>query len=385
MPNNRNEKEAQPDMQAVILAGGPPTRLHPLDTSVPKPMLPLFDRPLMEHTIELLAKHGVEDIIVAASHEAGQMIQYFGDGRSFGVKIRYTVETDPLGTAGALRLARDMISGTFLLISGDAITDFDVSAALHSHRSASAIATLLVSDVEDPTPFGCVELDPDGRVRRLLEKPTSAEAFTNTVSAGIYILEPEALSSIPPYQPSDLTREILPRMLNNREPVFAFQIPGYWCDAGHMLYYRRAHFDALEGKLDLDLSAVHIGDGVWMGDRVEIDPTVEISGPVYLGSGTVVRRNVALGERTIIGEDALIDEGAHISRSIIGGNSFIGKESVVSNCIIGGGYYVEDSDQLHERTLISHIQYERAPAPYEPARSGDRAVHRPSQMQKVAA
>jgi mannose-1-phosphate guanylyltransferase / phosphomannomutase len=261
-------------MQAVILAGGEGTRLHSVNTSVPKPLAPLFDRPVLEHTITLLARHGITDIILTVASPATELIGYFGNGSAFGVKIRYSVEADPLGTAGAVKLIQGMLKETFVVVSGDVVTDADLGAALTRHRSASAVATLLLHDADDPTQFGVVDCDSAGKITRIIEKPKSSDAFSNVVNTGIYILEPEALGSIPHFGPCDFTREVFPRMLANQEPVYGFAVQGYWCDIGNLHHYRRVHFDALEGKLNLDLPAAHIGHGIWMGERLEVHNSV---------------------------------------------------------------------------------------------------------------
>jgi mannose-1-phosphate guanylyltransferase/phosphomannomutase len=361
-------------MQAVIMAGGKGTQLHPLTTNVPKPMVPLFDRPVMEHCLRLLARHGITDIIVTVSHLARDVVEYFGDGSRLGVRIRYSVETEPLGTAGGVKRIQSMINGTFVVVSGDAITDMDITWALAQHRSASAIATIMLSEVDDPTQFGVVQRDPAGKVLRFAEKPRSTEVFSTTVSTGIYIMEPEVLSCIPYYEPQDFAREVFPRMLNNGEPVYAFPIPGYWCDVGNTAHYRNAHFDALEGRVNVEIPAAHIGQGIWMGERVELHNSAEVSAPVFLGAGVVVRRGAALGRRTVIGADSLVDEGAHIMRSVIGRGSLIGRNSRVSDCIVGSGYSVGDSEAISDRTLVEPVRYDtpvpepvRTPLPKRPA------------------
>lgn len=376
-------------MQAVILAGGKGTRLHPLTANIPKPMVPLFDRPVMEHCICLLARHGITDIIVTVSYLARDIMRYFGDGSRLGVKIRYSVETEPLGTAGGVKLIQEMIDDTFVVVSGDAVTDFDFRAAIEKHRAASAIATLLLHQVEDPTQFGIVECDPEGYITHFVEKPRSSEVFTNTVNTGIYIMEPDALSCIPYFQPYDFARELFPRMLNNREPVYGFAMPGYWCDVGNLLQYRNVHFDALEGRVDIDIPATHLGEGVWLGERVEIHSSVDLAAPVFLGDGVTVRGDSVLGERTVIGAETLVDEAAHIARSVIGSRSFVGRNTRVTDCIIGSSYSIMDSESVYDRTLVEHMHYQptAAPAPRAPVAEGTIAqvAQQMTQAQRSAA
>jgi mannose-1-phosphate guanylyltransferase/phosphomannomutase len=327
-------------------------------------MLPLFDRPVLEHTIRLLSLHGIEELIVALSHEALDLAHYFGDGRRFGVRIRYSVESEPLGTAGALRSIQEMISDTFLVVPGDAITDLDLTAAFAAHRSSSATATILTYEADDPTLYTCLALDDHDRPMKIAVKPASDQVFGRTISTGICIFAREVLSLIPPFESRDIDRDLLPRLLHNSEPVYGCRASGYWCDAGNPLSYRGAHFDALAGKLKLDLPATHIGEGIWLGERVEVHPTAEITGPVYLGTGAVIRRGAVLGERTIVGEETLIEEGARISRSIIGSSCHVGREAAITGSVIGAGYYASDGETITERTLVEHIQYaHREPEP----------------------
>jgi len=342
-------------MQAVILAGGSASRLYAPTAGIPKPMLPIFDRPVVEHCIALLAKHRITDIIVTTSHISQEIVQYLGDGSRFGVRLRYSVETEPLGTAGGLKLVQPMIDQTFVVIPGDAITDADLSAALRSHHTASAMATLMLHEADDPTQSAIVETDSAGKVTRFLEKPRSSEVFSGTISTGICVLEPEVLSCIPYHRPYDFARELVPSMLNNGEPIYGLALPGYWCDAGDMMRYRNAHFDALEGRLSVELPAAHIGQGIWMGERVELHSSVELSSPVFLGAGVVVRKGATIGSRTIIGADTLVEEGAHVSRSVIGGGSLIGRDASVTDCILGSGYSVTEAERISLRTLVEPV------------------------------
>ena len=331
-------------MQAVILAGGNGIRLHCPTSHIPKPLMPFFDRPVMEHTVKLLAKHNIRDIIVTTSYLAKDVMRYFGDGSRWEVRIRYSIESEPMGTAGAVKLVQGMISDTFVVVSGDAVTDLNLRSALNAHKSASSIATILVHEVDDPTQFGLVGYDECGRVSKFVEKPRSTEAFTNTVSTGIYVLEPEALSSIPYNQAQDFARNLFPRLLRNLEPVHACRPEGYWCDVGDLLQYRNAHFDALRGRIRLDLPALHAGEGIWVGDGVDIHPTVQLSSPIFIGSGASIGRNAVIGEHTVIGANAFVDEGAYVARSVIGGGSFVGRDMRVTDSVISSGYAVVESD-----------------------------------------
>ena len=353
-------------MQAVILAGGKRTQLYPPAANVPKPMLPLFDRPVMEHSVRLLVKHGITDIIVTVSRAAGGIIEHFGDGSRWEARIRYSVENEPRGTAGGVKLVQDMIEGDFVVVPGDAVTDFDLTAAVDAHRSASAVASLMLYEVEDPTDFGLVGHDEHGMITRFVEKPKASEVFTNTVSTGIYILEPEVLSCIPYAKPYDFARELFPRMLNNQEPVYGFSLPGYWCDVGDGLRYRNCHVDALRGELKLDMPAVRIHEGMWVGEGVDVHPSAQLSSPLYVGPGVRVGRNAVLGECTVIGAETVVDEDAYIARSVIGGGSFVGRNARITDCVVGTGYTVMDSQSIYGPSPVPQEEGRRDATPDRP-------------------
>lgn len=337
-------------MQAVVLAGGFGTRLHPLTMSTPKPMVPLFNKPVMEHCIDLLRRHGIDDIIVTVSYRAQQLMEYFGDGSKWGVNIRYSLEEEPKGTAGAVKLIQPYINDTFLVMSGDAVTDFDLTEALDYHKRKSSLATLLLHELDDPTDFGIVQHSPDGKITKFLEKPKSSEIFSKTINTGIYVLEPEALSSIPYFTKFDFARDLFPRMLRNMEPVYGCRMPGYWCDVGSLMQYRNAHFDALTGKAKLEIDGTQVEPGVWIGEDVEIHHSAELVGPCFLGEGSEVRRNASLKPFAVVGDNTLVDEAAIVSRSIVGNGAFIGKGTMVTDCVVASGHRV--SEQAHFRNRV---------------------------------
>lgn len=330
-------------MQAVILAGGRGTRLQPLSMGTPKPMLPLFSKPVLEHSIELLRRNGIDDVIIALSNQAQEVVEHFGDGSAWGINIRYSIEDEPKGTAGAVKLIQPYITDTFIVLSGDTITDFNLQAAIEYHRRKSALATLLLHEAEDPIDFGIVQQDQDGKVTRFLEKPNSNEVFSKTINTGIYVIEPETLSSIPYFTNYDFARDLFPRLLRNMEPVFGCKLHGYWCDVGNIGHYRNAHFDALLGKADLDISGTEVEPGVWIGEGTEVHSSAELVGPLFLGNGTELRKNAVLKPFSVVGTDCLVDEAASVSRSIVGSRAFIGRGTRISDSVIGDGYRVQEA------------------------------------------
>ena len=338
-------------MQAVIMAGGTGASLHSPTADTSKPMTPVFSRPVMEHLIDHLAKHDIRNIIVVTSSYGRDIVDYFDDGYKWGVNIRYSLEHTPRGTAGGVKDLQPILGDTFLVISGDTITDVDLDAAIDYHRSKSGIATIVTHEVDDPTEYGVVAMSGDGLITRFFEKPKSDEVFSKTVSTGIYVLEPEALSSIPYDTPYDFGRELFPRLLRNMEPIYGVSLPGYWCDMGGFAQYRKVHFDALTSKVDLNITGTQVEEGVWVADDCEVHPTVRLSAPLFVGKGAEVRRNVDMGGLTVVGDETLVDEGASLLRSIVGSGAVIGRASKVRDCVIGNGYRLSDHGDVHNRVV----------------------------------
>lgn len=349
-------------MQAVILAGGQGTRLRPLTARTPKPMVPLFDRPVMEHALLLLRKHGVHQVFVTLSYRAREIIDYFGGGSRWGMRIHYSIEDEPMGTAGGVKRFVSSLHDTFLVISGDAVTDFDLSAAVEFHRRRGAVATMLLYSVDDPTPFGIVETDRDGKVQRFLEKPSANEVFTNTVNTGIYVLEPYAMRLVPDDHPFDFSRNLFPRLLANNDPFFGFRAQGYWCDIGNLLQYRQAHFDALTGKVQLELPAQPVRSGGWIGENAVVDSNVRLEPPFYVGAGTRLQRGAAIGKHAVIGARCLVEAGASILASIVCPGSRVGAGTTLNHCVVDSGTHVEAKTILVNAVLSAESMHTPLPA-----------------------
>ena len=236
-------------MKAVILAGGEGTRLRPLTSNPPKPMMPVANKPMMEHIVSLLAQHGFDDIVVTVAFLANQIRDYFGDGSDFGVTMRYATEDTPLGTAGSVRNAADELDDTFLVISGDVLTDIDLTAFVKAHRDAGASASIALKHVENPLEFGIVITQPDGTIERFLEKPTWGQVFSDTINTGIYVLEPEVFDFIPEGEVVDFSSDVFPALLDDGHTLHGHVTDGYWEDVGTLEAYIRAHTDMLDGRV----------------------------------------------------------------------------------------------------------------------------------------
>lgn len=345
-------------MQAVILAGGKGTRLYPLTSRTPKPMVNLFNKPVLEHTIELLKSHGIRDIIITLAYKADQIIDHFGGGSKWGVNIQYSLEDIPLGTAGGLRRMQPLLNDTFLIISGDAVTDFDLKAALDFHKNKSSLATMLLYEVDNPSQFGIVESEKDGKIKRFVEKPSPSEAFTNTINTGIYILEPEVISYIPYDSAYDFSKNVFPRLLQNQEPFYSYRTEGYWCDVGSLDQYRNVHFDALTRKVKLNLPAARVADGIYVGEDAEIHPTVKMKAPFYVGNGVRIERGSHLGRFSVIGDMSHVDDGAQVTHSILGTGAVVGREAQVYGSVIGSGYKIAEGRQLADEVVVNNTDGE---------------------------
>ena len=249
-------------MKAVVMAGGEGTRLRPLTSNQPKPMVPVAGKPCMEHIIELLRRHGMTDIVVTVAYLPQVIRGYFDDGGELGVELHYSVEETPLGTAGSVKNAAELLDETFLVISGDALCDFDLGALLEAHKRRGAAATLALYSVENPLEFGVVITDSDGRVERFLEKPSWGQVFSDTINTGVYVLEPEVLAAVPDGTLVRLLEAALPRPPAAREAGVRALVEGYWQDIGNLDQYRKANFDALDGRIQLEVSGIRLRDNV---------------------------------------------------------------------------------------------------------------------------
>ncbi|MDQ3147030.1 MAG: NDP-sugar synthase, partial [Actinomycetota bacterium] len=275
-------------MKAVIMAGGEGTRLRPLTSSQPKPMLPIVNRPMMEHIVRLLARHGFEDIVVTVAFLADHIRSYFGDGSELGVRITYVTEDTPLGTAGSVRNAIGHLDERFLVISGDVLTDIDLSEVVAAHDRRDAVATIGLTAVENPLEFGIVILREDGSIERFLEKPTWGQVFSDTVNNGIFVLEPEVFDFIEKGRPVDFSSEVFPALLERGKPLFGHVCEGYWEDVGTLEAYARAHRDVLDGRVELDVPGFRLDEGMWLGEGADVDPEAQIDGPAVVGDNTRV-------------------------------------------------------------------------------------------------
>lgn len=339
-------------MKAVVMAGGEGSRLRPLTCNRPKPMVPLCNKPVMEYIVELLKRHGVDQVIVTLHYLANEIISYFGDGTDWGTQMIYSVEDEPLGTAGSVKKVERYLTDTFIIISGDSLTDFDLSRAVEFHREKGAIATIVLTRVDNPLEFGVVITDREQRIVRFLEKPSWGEVFSDTVNTGIYVLEPEVFDFIDPDKPLDFSQDLFPRLLEANQPVYGYVTGGYWSDIGNLQQYRQAHQDLFEGKVHAQIPGKSHRKGLWIGDGSEIHPSVDIKGPAVIGRNCRIKEGAVLEEMCAIGDNCLIEEGVMVRRSIIWGNAFIGRKAQVTSSTLCRGVTIKGGAVLSEGVTL---------------------------------
>ena len=330
-------------MKAVILVGGEGTRLRPLTCNTPKAMVPILNRPFLEHLLHYLEKHGVSDIILAIGHLPDRIQSYFSDGAGFGVRITYLVEESPLGTAGAVKNAEPFLDKPFVVINGDILTDIDLTAMMRRHQETKAKASIALTPVDNPTIYGVVETDTQGKVKRFVEKPSRDEVTTNMINAGIYILEPEVLKYIPSSTPSMFEYHLFPLLLKMGELILGYPSDAYWIDIGTPQKYLKAHHDLL---LRWDDGAIRT-EG-----ESQIHPAAQIEGPVLIAEGCVIAENVRVKGPTILGPQCRIAQGATIEGAVLWYGARVDKKAVLKNCVIGSRSHIQTGCHILEDCVL---------------------------------
>ena len=334
------------------MAGGEGTRLRPLTSNQPKPMVPIVGKPCMEHILELLREHGLTDVVVTVAFLPQAIRGYFGEGDTLGMQIGYSVEESPLGTAGSVRLAAKQLDETFLVISGDALCDVDLGALIAFHKERGAAVTIGLKAVDNPLEFGIVVTDEEGRIERFLEKPSWSQVFSDTINTGIYVLEPEVLTHVPTDRPYDFSKELFPYLLEMGRPLYGYVMDGYWQDVGDLDQYRQANFDALEQNVRLNIPGIRIRGNVWLGEGVEIGDLDQIEGPSYIGNYCRVAPGATVGPHTVLSNTVTLRERTRTTRSVIDASTHIGRSCLIEGAIIGRSCDIRAHVRIHEGVAI---------------------------------
>lgn len=326
-------------MNAVILAGGKGTRLRPLTLNTPKPIVPILSRPFLALQIDLLKKTGIGEIVLSLSYQPRRIEEIFGDGSELGVRIHYTMEPEPLGTAGAVKNAETLLLDRTIVLNGDVLSDLDLGDVVRFHESAGSKATIVLTSVANPSAYGLVETEQDGRVRGFLEKPSYDEITCDTINAGVYVLERELLDFIPAGKNYSFERGFFPHLLRERVPFYAYVHRGYWIDIGTPEKYLKVHRDILSGVLPFE--GFHPNAG---GTYVHPDATVEsgsrLTGPAYIGARSIVKASAVIEPYAVVGANCRIEEGAAVADSVLWANVRVGEQARVRGTLIGRSAHI---------------------------------------------
>jgi NDP-sugar pyrophosphorylase family protein len=338
-------------MKSVILAGGEGTRLRPLTLTLPKPVVPIVDRPLLEHQLDLLTTAGVSEVVFSVAYRPEKVQAIFGDGRRFGKQILYAVEESPLGTGGAVKNAEPHLDDLTLVLNGDILTDVDMRAVVAEHRASGASATLVLTPVANPAAFGLVETEPGGRVVRFTEKPDPSEITTDTINAGIYLLQTSTLSLVPPGQVHSIERGFFPALLARGDLVRAHVHRGYWIDVGTPSKYLQVHRDALQRRFSVPIAASPERGG-WIDGRATVETGADLRPPFFVGPGCRVRAGAVLGPDSTLVSDVHLEPGARATDSVLWSGCRVGAGAVVEGALLGASVSIGAEARVGPGTVL---------------------------------
>lgn len=350
------------DYKALIMAAGYGTRLEPLTLAVPKPMVPIVNKPTMLHNIELIRKYGIREIAANIHYHPEQIKNYFGSGYRFNVHLSYSYEEELLGTAGGVKkMAKDVlrVDRTFLVLSSDALTDINLKKIIDFHHAKKALVTVALMQVEDPSQFGVAVLDDENRVVGFQEKPVKEDAESAWANAGIYVVEPELLDLIPKNTFYDFGKSVFPELAARNEKIFGYRMIEYWSDVGSLSQYHKANSDAMQGRVRLRIPGKRISSNCWAGKGVNIDPSAVFKGSVVLGNRVHIGQNVSISGETVIGDMCIIDDNAQLDNVVVWTDTYIGKKTSIRNSVVGAWCHLDSEVLVEEDAIIanrSHIR-----------------------------
>ena len=334
------------------MSGGMGTRLRPLTCHLPKPMVPIFNKPVMEYGIDLLKEYGIDDIAVTLYYLPTMIMDHFGDGSSYNANIKYYIEEKPLGTGGSVKNAHEFLNSTFVVISGDAFTNIDLKKAYNFHKEKGSKATLILKREPIPLEYGVVITDDNGKIIRFLEKPSWGEVFSDTINTGIYILEPEVLDYYKQGQNFDFSKDLFPRLLKDNIPMYGYITEEYWCDVGDLDTYIGTHIDILSDEKKHYLLGKPQSKGIWIGEGTVIEKGARIHPPVYIGRNSIIREGAAIEPYTVIGDYCAISEGTSIKRSVIWDKANISKNCEIRRSVICNNVNISERSRMFEGVVV---------------------------------
>ena len=347
-------------MKAILLAGGKGTRLRPLTLHTPKPIVPIFSRAFLHYQIDLLRQvPEIDEVILSLNYQPRRIEEMFGDGDALGVRLRYVVEPMPLGTAGAVKYAEQYLDDSVVVFNGDVLTQIDLPSVIRVHRERQARATIVLTPVENPSAYGLVETDPSGRVRRFLEKPKPEEITTDTINAGIYVLEPDTFDRIPKDTNWSIERSYFPSLVERHETFAAYVCDGYWIDIGTPAKYRQVHRDIMDGRFSAGPFAGAPPLHIAVHDEARVEEGAVLTGPCFIDAGAVVKSGARVGPYSVVGRHVHVDEGALVDGAILWANTWVGRDAEVRgavlgrNCHIGRNAVVGPDAILGDKTVLT--------------------------------
>lgn len=344
-------------MKAMILAAGVGSRLDPLTRNLPKPLVPIVNRPVMEHIVELLAKHGFNEIMVNLHYLGDQIEAYFGDGSRWNVQIHYSREDQLWGDAGSVKRVEDFFKDdTFLVVGGDDLADVDLTRLVKTHRDKGALATIALSLVDDPSEYGIVLMNEEGRITRFMEKPKGEVIFSNTANTGVYVFSPEVFSLIPRNTFYLFGKSFFPQMLEQKRALYGHLTAHYWRDVGNLEVYRATHVDALAGRTGMKLPMREVRKFVWIGDNCEIDPSAEIAYPVAIGDNCRIEAGAKVLENTVLGNGSAVEMGAVVKQSILWEGAVVMRDTWLERCVVGQNCHVKSNAAVFDGVIVNPLR-----------------------------
>lgn len=345
-------------MKAVIIAGGLGTRLRPLTYNTPKPIVPVANRPFVLYQIEHLRRHGVTEIILNLHYLSEAIKEILNDGKQLGVKIYYSLEPQPLGTAGAVKNAEEFFDEEPMVVfNGDILTDINISQIIELHKKKKARVTLTLTRVEDPTAYGLIILDEDHRVKHFIEKPSweqiSLHAGVSTVNAGIYVIDPKIFRGVPKGVEYSFERQLFPSLLERGEPIYGFVSDRYWIDIGNPVQYQQAHEAILRNEVAVKIFGTRIDGKIWVGDRSHLEKSVRLLGPAILGKEVKIGNNTKIKEYTVLGDGIEVGQESELERAIVWSRSKLGNHITLRGCIVGFDCVIEDYARVGEGVVLA--------------------------------
>lgn len=344
----------------MILAAGVGSRLDPLTRNLPKPLVPIVNRPVMEHIVELLRKHGFTEIMVNLHYLGDQIESHFGDGSQLGVNIHWSREDQLWGDAGSVKRCEEFFKDeTFIVVGGDDLADIDLTRLIKTHKEKGALSTIALSLVDDPSEYGIVLMNEEGRITRFLEKPKGEVIFSNSANTGVYVFEPAVFDLIPRNTLYLFGKQFFPQMLDQKRSLFGHLTASYWKDVGSLQIYQQTHIDALAGRCEMNFPMKEVRKYVWIGDNVEIDPSAEIAYPVAIGNNCRIEAGAKVLENTVLGNGCAVERGAVVKQSILWDGAVAMRNTWLERCVVGKNCHVKTNAAIFDGVIVDPIRKER--------------------------